>query len=63
MALFDLHRDSIAAFLGRSDSDWTVALNTWNTNRDLEDAVRREYRVEKSSRYQTTFCMDKREKV
>ena len=41
VALFDLYCDTIAAFLGSSVSDWTVALNTWNTTRDLEDARRR----------------------
>ena len=42
VALFDSHRDAIINHLGRSVSNWDVALNTWNTTRDSEDARRRE---------------------
>ena len=63
MALFDLHRDAIANFLGRYVSDWTVALNIWNTTRDLEDEGRREDTGERSSREQTPFRTDKRKKI
>ena len=45
VALFDSHRDAITAFPGSSVSDWTVALNTWNTTR--EDTA------EKDLKYQT----------
>ena len=41
VALFDSRRNFITAFPGSLVSDWTVALNTWNTTRDSEDAGRR----------------------
>ena len=63
MALFDLHCDSIADFLGSSVSDGAVALNTWNTTRDLEDAGRRKDMLERAIIYQTYRRPDKREKV
>ena len=53
MVLFDSHRDAINNFLGRSVSDWTVALNTWNTTRDFEDAVRRENTMDKARKAKT----------
>ena len=62
MALFNLHRDSIANFPGRSVSDWNVALKTWNTTRDLEYSGRREDTAERASIDQTTQHPDKTEK-
>ena len=38
---FYLHHDTDATFMGSSVSNWTVALNIWNTTRDLEDSGRR----------------------
>ena len=63
VAFFDLHCDVIAAFPGILVSDWTVALKTWNTTRDLEDTGRSEEMVDRSSRDQTTLLPDKREEV
>ena len=40
--LFDLNHDIIAALTVILVSDWTVALNTWNTTRDLDDKGRKE---------------------
>ena len=40
--LFDLNHDIIVALTGILVSDWTVALNTWNTTRDLDDKGRKE---------------------
>ena len=62
VALFDSHRDAIATFPGSSVSDWTMALNNWNTTRQSEDAGRRGYTSERSRRYQTPCRLDKREK-
>ena len=42
VALFDSHHGAIADFPGKSVSDWTVDLNTWNNNREPEDAGRSE---------------------
>ena len=44
-------------------SNWTVALNIWNTTRDLEDLGRREDTTESTRMAQTPRCLDKREKV
>ena len=63
VALFDLHRYAIASFLGISASNWTVALNNWNTTRDSEDAGRREDTAERSRMSQTPIRPDKRENV
>ena len=63
VALFDLHRDAIAAFPGSLVSDWTVALNTWNKNRYLEDSGWREDTTERARMAQTPRRPDKREKV
>ena len=60
MELFDLHHDAIASFPGSSVSDWTVSLNTWNMNRDSEDAGRREYTVDRVGMAQTPRRPDKR---
>ena len=38
--LFNSHRDAIADFTGSLVSDWTMALNTCNTSRELEGAGR-----------------------
>ena len=62
VALFDLHRDAIAAFPGSLVSDWTVALNTWNKNRYLEDSGWREDTTERARMAQTPRRPDKREK-
>ena len=40
-----------------------MALNTWNTTRELEDEGRREDTGERSNRDQTPFRTDKRKKV
>ena len=61
--LLDLHRDVIAAFTGSLVSDWTVALNTWNTTRDLEETGRSEEMVDRASRDKTPLLPDKREEV
>ena len=53
VALFDSHCDAIAAFLGSSVYNRTVALNTWNTTRDSEYAGRREDMADKASTDQT----------
>ena len=63
MALFDSHCDSISTFPGRLVSYWTVALNTWNKNRDSEDIGRMEDMAERSGMAQTPRRPDKREKV
>ena len=63
MALFDLHHNVIADFLGSLVSDWNVSLNTWNMTRDLEDTGRSEEMVDRSSRDQTPLLPDKREEV
>ena len=44
-------------------SNWTVALNNWNTTRDLEDEVRREDTTESARVAHTPCRLDKREKV
>ena len=63
MALFDLHHNVIADFLGSLVSDWNVSLNTWNMTRDSEDAGRREDTAERSRMSQTPIRPDKRENV
>ena len=42
VTLCDYHCDNITTFFGSLVSNWTVALNTWNTTREYEDAIRRE---------------------
>ena len=59
VAFFESHHDAIAVFLGRYVSNWTVALNTWNTTRDSEDTRRRQDTVEKSRMAQTSHLPDK----
>ena len=56
MELFESHRDAITAFPGSLVSDWTMALNTWNTTRDSEDAGRREDTANKDRTAQTPLC-------
>ena len=58
VALFDLHQDDIAIFLGRLVPDWNVALNTWNATRDSEDAGRREDTTERYRMAQTNHRLD-----
>ena len=41
VVLFDSHHYVITTFPGSLVSDWTMALNTWNTTRDSEDVGRR----------------------
>ena len=53
VALFDPHSNSITAFPWSSVSNWTVALNTWNTTRYSEDAGRREDMADKDRTAQT----------
>ena len=49
----DSRCDAITAFLGRSVSNWTVALKNWNTTRDSEDAGRRKATAYKARTAQT----------
>ena len=44
-------------------SNWNMALNTWNTTRELEDTGRRKDTVERTRSDQTPCLPDKREKV
>ena len=53
MAFFDSRCDSITAFLGRSVSNWTMALKNWNTTRDSEEAGKRGHMAENASTAQT----------
>ena len=63
MSLFDSHRDAISNFLGRLVYNWTVAINTWNTTRYLEDEVRREEAAERDKMARTPHRPYKSEKV
>ena len=63
MALFDLHHNVIADFLGSLVSDWNVSLNTWNMTRDSEDTGRREDMTKRDRKSQTPRRPEKREKV
>ena len=56
MVLFDSHRDDITTFSGILVFGWTVALKTWNTTRDSEDAGRRDETENKASTDQTSRC-------
>ena len=55
MTLFGSHRDAIKSFPWISVSDWTVALNTWNTTRDSGYAGRREDKTDNTRMAQTPF--------
>ena len=61
--MFDSHCNAIVALPGSLVSDWTVALNTCNTTRDLEDTVRSEEMSDKASRDKNPLIPDKMEEV
>ena len=63
VTLFELHCCAIAAFPGISLSDWTVYLNTWNTNKDSEDTGRRDDKSKRARKAQNHRRQEKRENV
>ena len=63
MVLFDSHRDVISVSPKSLVSNWTVDLNTWNTNRDSEDSGMREDTEERARMDQITHCPYRREKA
>ena len=55
VTLFGSHFDAIKSFPWITVSDWTVALNTWNTTRGSDYAGRREDKMDKTRMHQTPF--------
>ena len=61
--MFDSNRGVITTFPGILVSNWTKALNTWNTTRDSEDAGRRKDTTEKARITQTPLLPVKLEQT